>query len=57
MKKTPQKTNLLIEMAKRKLENQKSGQDAKSFQKFQPGKLRNVNNSNVGPSWGGRKGN
>lgn len=57
MKKTPEKTNLLIEMAKRKLENQKSGQDVKSFQKFQPGKLRNVNNSNVGPSWGGRKGN
>jgi hypothetical protein len=29
----------------------------KPFSKFQKNKPRNENNSNVGPSWGGRKGN
>lgn len=57
MKKEPTKPNLLVELTKRKMEAQKSGAIAESLRKFQPNKPRNLNNSNVGPSWGGRKGN
>lgn len=57
MKKTSAKPNLLVELTKRKMEAQKSGATSKSFGNFQPEKPRNVNGSNVGPSWGGRKGN
>lgn len=58
MKKTTKKPNLLIQLTAQKMEAQKSGvTTAESFRKFQPNKPRNVNNSNVGPSWGPRKGN
>lgn len=57
MKKTPSKTNLIAEANKRKVEAQKSGSIPGSFSQFQPKKQRNENNSNVGPSWGRRKGN
>jgi len=57
MKKTTEKPSLLVELTKRKMEAQKSGEIAESLRKFQPKKPRNLNNSNVGPSWGGRKGN
>ena len=57
MKKTPAKPNLLVELTKRKMEAQNSGATAESLRKFQRNKPRNVNNSNVGPAWGGRKGN
>jgi hypothetical protein len=57
MKKTAAKPNLLFELAKRKLEAQKTGAISDSFGKFQPSKPRNENSSNVGPSWGRRKGN
>jgi hypothetical protein len=56
MKKTASKTNLLVELTKRKMEAQKLS-TAASFGKFSYKKPRNDNNSNVGPSWGGRKGN
>ena len=56
-KTTSETTNLLVELTKRKMEAQKTGGPSKSFGKFQPGKPRNLNNSNVGPSWGKRKGN
>ncbi len=56
MKKTPTKNNLLVELNKRKMEAQKSG-SSEAFSKFGYKKPRNENNSNVGPSWGGRKGN
>jgi hypothetical protein len=57
MKKTEKKPNLLVELTKRKMEAQKSGELANGLKKFQPKKQRNANNSNVGPAWGGRKGN
>lgn len=57
MKKTATKPNLLVELNNRKVEAQKSGANSASFGKFKPGKQRNENNSNVGPSWGKRKGN
>lgn len=57
MKKTTVKPKLLVELTKRKMEAQKSGANTESFNKFKPNKARNENNSNVGPSWGGRKGN
>lgn len=56
MKKTEPKTNLLLELTKRKIEANKAG-TAEGFGKFSYKKPRNQNNSNVGPSWGGRKGN
>lgn len=55
--KTPKKPNLLAELTKRKMEAQKAGAAGEAFGKFKPNKPRNLNNSNVGPSWGGRKGN
>lgn len=56
MKKTPKKpANPLVELMKRKTEAQKSASE--SFGKFGRTKPRNENNSNVGPSWGPRKGN
>lgn len=57
MEKVSQKPKLLVELTRRKMEAQKSGATAESLRKFQPSKPRNLNNSNVGPSWGGRKGN
>lgn len=57
MKKSSAKINLLTELTKRKMEAQKLGVTSESFRKFQRSKPRNENNSNVGPSWGGRKGN
>lgn len=57
MKKTAPKPNLLVELTKRKMEAQKSGAATEKFSKFKPNKPRNENNSSVGPSWGGRKGN
>ncbi|MBC7465768.1 MAG: hypothetical protein H7256_07235 [Bdellovibrio sp.] len=57
MEKTNEKPNVLVELTKRKMEAQKTGANLNSFGKFQPGKPRNLNNSNVGPSWGKRKGN
>lgn len=51
------KPNLLAELTKRKMEAQKSGETSESFGKFKTKKARNENNSNVGPSWGRRKGN
>ena len=57
MKKTEAKPNLLVELTKRKMEKQKTGEKAESFTKFKYNKPRNDNNSNVGPSWGRRKGN
>lgn len=56
MKKTAPKTNLLLELTKRKMEAQKSG-TSEAFGKFSYKKPRNNNNSNVGPAWGPRKGN
>ena len=64
MKKTAKKTtktpakkpSLLVEVMNRKMEAQKSGVTSESQKKFKP-QERNKNNSNVGPSWGGRKGN
>jgi len=56
MKNKPAVPNLLIELNNRKKVAQKSG-SASAFGKFKPGKQRNENNSNVGPSWGKRKGN
>ncbi len=57
-KKTPaSKANPLVELLKRKNEVQKSGGTTGTFGKFQKDKPRNENNSNVGPSWGPRKGN
>lgn len=55
--KTAKKPNLLAELTKRKMEAQKAGELVEAFGKFKPNKPRNLNNSNVGPSWGGRKGN
>ncbi|MEQ1722810.1 MAG: hypothetical protein ABL930_06510 [Pseudobdellovibrio sp.] len=55
--KTTKKPNLLAELLKRKMEAQNSGEIAESKSKFLAKKPRNMNNSNVGPSWGGRKGN
>ena len=57
MKKISQKAKLLVELTNRKMEAQKAGATAATFRKFQPGKVRNENGSNVGPSWGKRKGN
>ena len=57
MKKSPSKPNLLIELTNRKMAAQKSGATSESLRKIRPKKERNENNSNVGPSWGGRKGN
>lgn len=58
MKKTPsEKPKLLAELTQRKMDAQKSGEVADSLRKFQPKKPRNLNTSNVGPSWGRRKGN
>lgn len=51
------KPNLLAELTQRKMEALKSGESTEAFGKFKPNKPRNVNNSNVGPSWGKRKGN
>jgi len=55
--KKTKKTNLLAELTEKKMAQQKTGGKTSSFSKFKPGKARNENNSNVGPSWGGRKGN
>lgn len=55
--KKAEKPNLMLELINQKMEQQKSGGAQKNFSKFQRGKPRNENNSNVGPSWGGRKGN
>ena len=57
MKKTPAKAKVLVELMNRKKEAQKSGATSESFGQFKFKKSRNENNSNVGPSWGGRKGN
>ncbi len=58
MKKTAApKPNLLVKLTQTKMESLKSGEAPKTFSKFQRNKPRNENNSNVGPSWGGRKGN
>ena len=57
MEKTPAKPNLLVELNNRKVAAQKAGLNSENFGKFKPGKQRNENNSNVGPSWGKRKGN
>jgi hypothetical protein len=55
-KKSP-KTNLLVELTKRKMEAQKSEISSEGFSKFQPAKSRYDKKSPVGPSRGGRKGN
>ncbi len=57
MKKASAKPNILVEINNRKVAAQKSGENSQSFGKFKPNKSRNENNSNVGPSWGKRKGN
>jgi hypothetical protein len=57
MKKTAAKTNPLVELIERKKEALKAGEKGESFGKFHKKKGRNENNSNVGPSWGPRKGN
>ena len=57
MKKPTPKPNLLVELTTRKMEAQKAGANSESFRKYVPGKPRNYNNSNVGASWGPRKGN
>ena len=57
MKKNEAIPNLLVEINNRKIAAQKSGALSGSFGKFKPNKQRNENNSNVGPSWGKRKGN
>ena len=46
----------LLESKNKKLEIQKTTTE-KAFGKFSYKRPRNDNNSNVGPSWGGRKGN
>ncbi len=56
-KTTAPKPNLLVKLTQNKMESLKSGEATKTFGKFQRNKPRNENNSNVGPSWGGRKGN
>lgn len=56
MKKTPAKKTQLVELKNRKLEAQKT-ETSTSFGKFIYKKPRNTNNSNVGASWGPRKGN
>lgn len=55
--KVKEKPKLLVELINQKMEQQKTGGAQKTFGKFERGKPRNENNSNVGPSWGGRKGN
>lgn len=57
MKKSTSKPKLLNQLVEQKKEQQKSGPKPKPFGQFQNKKQRNENNSNVGPSWGGRKGN
>ncbi len=57
MKKSAAKSNPLLEIMKRKKEALKTSATSKSFGQFKFKKSRNENNSNVGPSWGGRKGN
>ena len=57
MKKASAKPNILVEINNRKVAAQKSGENSQSFGKFKQNKSRNENNSNVGPSWGKRKGN
>jgi hypothetical protein len=57
MKKPAEKPNLLVQLTQEKMKALKSGETSKNFSKFQRNKPRNENNSNVGPSWGGRKGN
>lgn len=59
MKKKPvKKTNLLAELTNRKMEALKSGETPGTFSNFRPNKkIRTINTSNVGPSWGPRKGN
>lgn len=56
-KKAAQKPNLLVELTNKKMQAQKAGEKKEAFGKFKPAKERNKNNSSVGPSWGGRKGN
>jgi|JI6StandDraft_1071083.scaffolds.fasta_scaffold1818651_1 hypothetical protein len=56
MKETPQKPNQEVEVADRKVIVKKPDPKA-SFGKFMANRERNKNNSSVGPSWGGRKGN
>ena len=51
------KPQLLVELMKRKKESQNSGETSEPFRKFKPHKSRNENRSQVGPSWGPRKGN
>ncbi len=57
MKSTTQKQNLKVEKANPKLAAQKAAAASETFRKFMPNSERNKNNSSVGPSWGGRKGN
>ena len=57
MKKTAKKPNLMAELTQKKMDAQKTGAKPESFNKFKNKKQRNENNSAVGPSWGGRKGN
>lgn len=62
MKETPQKPNQEVEVvvADRKVVAKKPDSKANanaSFGKFMANRERNKNNSSVGPSWGGRKGN
>lgn len=47
----------MVELTERKKAQQKTGKKSEPFGKFKPDQERNRNNSNVGPSWGGRKGN
>jgi hypothetical protein len=56
MKETTKKPNLPVEVADRKIVAKKPDPKA-SFGKFMTNRERNKNNSSVGPSWGGRKGN
>lgn len=56
MKKTPQKPDPVVKVSDLKMTAKKSLGKA-SFSKFMPNRERNKNNSSVGPSWGGRKGN
>lgn len=56
MTQTPNKTNVVAELLNRKAVLKKN--ETKSpFGKFIPNRERNKNNSAVGPSRGGRKGN
>ena len=57
MKKTPQKPNQKVEIASAKEAAKKAAAASETFRKFMPNQQRNKNNSSVGPSWGGRKGN